>query len=93
MILELAVAIPLLLIGLTSAWRSLAEPIPAEGAGDRLLVSIHQAAKAGFWLAFGTFFLLYGVLESPDWIRWFVLVPLGMAAVRLATALALSRRE
>ena len=90
--LEVVVAVPLLLIGLGSAWRSLAEPIPAEGAGDRLLVAIHQASKAGFWFAFGGFFLAYGLFEHPEGIRWFALIPVGMAALRLATALLLSRR-
>jgi hypothetical protein len=90
--LEVVVAIPLLLIGLGSAWRSLAEPIPADRAGDRLLVAIHQASKAGFWFAFGGFFLAYGLFEHPEGFRWIALVPVGMAALRLGTAFLLSRR-
>ena len=90
--LEIALAIPLLLIGLGSAWRSLAEPVTAEDTGSRLLVAVHQASKAGFWLAFGAFFLVYGVVEEPGGFRWFALAPVGMAVIRLASALLLARR-
>lgn len=90
--LEILVAIPFLLIGVVSAWRSLADPVPAEGSRDRLLVAVHQASKAGFWLSFGGFFLAYGLLEEPGSFRWFALVPVGMAALRLASALFLARR-
>jgi hypothetical protein len=90
--LEILVAIPLLLIGLASAWRALADPVPAEDAGSRFLIGVHQAATAGFWFAFGGFFLAYGLLEEPGGFRWFALVPVGMAALRLGSALLLSRR-
>lgn len=90
--LETLVAIPLVLIGLWSAWRSLAQPVPAEDAGSRFLIAVHQASKAGFWFGFGAFFLAYGLLEHPEGFRWFALVPVGMAVLRLATALLLARR-
>lgn len=90
--LEIIVAIPFLLIGLGSAWRSLSDPVPAEDAGSRFLVAVHQASKAGFWFAFGAFFLAYGILEEPGRFRWFALVPVGMAVLRLASALLLARR-
>lgn len=90
--LEIILAIPFLLIGLGSAWRSLSDPVPAEDAGSRFLVAVHQASKAGFWFAFGAFFLAYGILEEPGGFRWFALVPVGMAVLRLASALILARR-
>jgi hypothetical protein len=90
--LEILVAIPLLLVGVASAWRSLADPVPAEDAGSRFLVGVHQASKAGFWLAFGGFFLAYGLLQEPAGFRWFALVPVGMAVLRLGSALLLARR-
>ncbi|MGH2675576.1 MAG: hypothetical protein ACRDKA_02950 [Actinomycetota bacterium] len=91
MILEYVVAVPLLLIGLYSGWRSLADPVRAEDRGSRLLIAVHEAAKAGFWLAFGGFFLAYGLLEQPQDFRWFALVPVGMAGLRLLTAAFLAR--
>jgi hypothetical protein len=90
--LEILVAIPLVLIGLGSAWRSLAEPVPAEDVGSRFLIAVHQASKAGFWFGFGGFFLAYGLFEHPEGFRWFALVPVGMAVLRLASALLLARR-
>jgi hypothetical protein len=88
---EYFVAVPLLLIGLFSGWRSLAQPIPGEDARSGFLIALHEAAKAGFWLTLGGFFLLYGLLEEPQSFRWFALVPVGMAGLRLAAAALLGR--
>jgi hypothetical protein len=88
---ELVIAGALMLIGAYSAVRSLAEPIPAEDGRSRFLISIHEASKAGFWLTLGGFFLLYGLLEEPQEWRWFALVPVAMAVLRLGTATLLSR--
>jgi hypothetical protein len=90
--LEYLVAAPLFLVGLWSAWRSLAEPIPGEDARSRFLIALHESAKAGFWLTLGGFFLLYGLLEEPQSFRWFALVPVGMAGLRLAAAAILVHR-
>jgi hypothetical protein len=80
-----------LLIGLFAAVRSLREPIAAEDRGSRFLVAVHQASSSGFWLTLGGFFLVYGLAEEPqDW-RWFALVPVAMAVVRLGTAMLLAR--
>jgi hypothetical protein len=89
--LEYLVAAPLMLVGLWSAWRSLARPIPGEDARAGFLIALHEAAKAGFWLTLGGFFLLYGVLEEPQPFRWFALVPVAMAGLRLAAAALLAR--
>jgi hypothetical protein len=88
---EFLLAAPFLLVGAYSAWRSLAEPIPAENGRSRFLIAVHEAAKAGFWLTFGGFFLAYGLLEEPQSFRWFALVPVGMAGLRLAIAALLAR--
>lgn len=90
---ELLIAVPLLLIGIGSAVRSLAEPFPADTGRSRLLAAIHDAAKAGFWLTLGGFFLIYGLVEEPFAWRWFALVPLAMAGLRLFTAMILARGD
>jgi hypothetical protein len=90
-ILELALAIPALVIGVVSAIRSLQDPIPAEDGKSRFLVAVHEASKAGFWLTLGGFFLLYGFAAEPQAWRWFALVPIAMAALRLGTATLLAR--
>ncbi len=89
--LEFVVAVPFLLVGVYTAWRSLAEPVEVEDGGSRFLLAVHEAAKAGFWLTLGGFFLVYGIAEEPQAFRWLALVPLGMAALRLGTAALIAR--
>jgi hypothetical protein len=88
---EYFLAVPLLLIGLYSAIRSIQNPVPAEDGRSRFLIAVHEACKAGFWLTFGGFFLAYGLLDQPQAFRWFAMVPLSMAALRLLTATLLAR--
>jgi hypothetical protein len=90
--MEFVLAVPLLLIGVISAVRSLADPVPVEDGRSRFLIAVHEAAKAGFWLTLGGFFLLYGLAPEPQDYRWFALVPLAMAALRLGTAALLARQ-
>jgi hypothetical protein len=89
--LEFVLAVPLLVVGLVSATRSLREPIAAENGGSRFLVALHEASKAGFWLTLGGFFLVYGLADEPGAWRWFALVPIAMAGLRLGTAAVLAR--
>ena len=82
----------LFLAGAVSASRSLSAP--AEGDEDgrtRLLIAVHDAAKALFWFALGAFVLAYELAAEPQGVRWLALIPLGMAVVRLLAATALSR--
>jgi hypothetical protein len=88
---EFLLAVPLLVVGVVSAVNSLREPIAAEDAWSRFLLALHQASKAAFWLTLGGFFLVYGLAEEPASWRWFALVPIAMAALRLGTAAVLAR--
>jgi hypothetical protein len=90
-ILEVTLGVPLLLIGVVSAIRSLREPVLLEGGRSRFLVALHEASMSGFWLTLGGFFLVYGLAEEPAGWRWFALVPVAMAVVRLGTATILAR--
>ena len=81
----------LILFGLVSAVRSLASPATADERRIRLLIAIHDAAKAMFWISLGGFFVLYAAAEEQEVVRWLVLVPIGMAAIRLLSASVLSR--
>ncbi len=91
MIPEYAIAGALFVIGLVSAVRSLLQPPAEERGGDRLLIALHDVAKAMFWLSLGGFFLVYGVSGRSADVRWLVLVPLGMAALRMVAAAFVSR--
>jgi hypothetical protein len=90
-ILELVLAALFGLFGLVSGINSLQDAQPIDDARVRLLVAVHDAAKAGFWLALGAFFLGFALIEEPQGFRWFVLVPVLMAGLRFATAALLSR--
>lgn len=60
--------------------------------GERVLLAVHDAARAGFWLALAAVFVGFNLIENPFEFRWFVMVPIGMAALRLLAAVGLSRR-
>jgi hypothetical protein len=79
------------LVGIRAAVGSLRDPVPADTLREQLLIGLHEMSRAGFWLALGGFFLGYELLEEPAAFRWFAFVPLGMAAIRLATAAFLWR--
>jgi hypothetical protein len=89
--LEYVVGGLLMVFGLVSAVRSLVSPATADERGIRLLIAIHDAAKAMFWISLGGFFVLYAAAEEQEVVRWLVLVPIVMAAIRLLSASVLSR--
>jgi hypothetical protein len=80
------------LFGLVSAFRSLSRPAGEDEAGrERLLIAVHDAAKALFWFSLAAFFLAYGQSDEPQHVRWLALVPIAMAGIRLLAATALAR--
>jgi hypothetical protein len=81
----------LFLFGTVSAVRSLREPPAEEPGGTRLLIAIHDASRAIFWLSLGGFFLAFGLADRAPEVRWLVLVPVLMAIVRVLTAIRLAR--
>jgi hypothetical protein len=83
----------LALIGLGSGLRSLAAPTEAVSGRDRFLLAVHDAAKAGFWLGLGAAFVGLSVLEPARDYRWLVMIPIGMAGLRLLAATFLARES
>lgn len=79
------------MIGLRSAVRSIGQMAPDEPGRVRALIALHEAAKAGFWLALGAFFLGYATVAEPQQFRWFVMFPISMAGLRLVAATLLAR--
>jgi hypothetical protein len=88
---EFAAAAIFLLIGARSAVRSVRDMGTEESARARTLIALHEAAKAGFWLALGAFFVGYAVVREPQQFRWFVMVPIVAAGIRLIAATLLAR--
>ena len=91
--LEYVVAGLLFLFGVVSAVRSLSDPPAEERGGTRLLIAIHDASRAIFWLSLGGFFLAFALTDQAPEVRWLVLVPVLMAIVRVLTAIRLARPE
>ena len=87
---EYVLAGVLFFFGAVSATRSLRDPIEEE-QGGRVLIAIHDAAKALFWFSLGGFFLAYRLTDGAPEVRWLALVPIGMAGLRLLAASRLSR--
>jgi hypothetical protein len=90
--IEFVVAALFLLGGLVSIGRSLSRPVESEDdRRSRFLLAMHDAAKAGFWLSLGGFFLAYGLVPEPQAVRYAALIPLGMAGLRLLASTLLAR--
>jgi hypothetical protein len=90
-VFELVLGGLFLLIGLRSAVQSIRDASTEEPGRVRALIALHEAAKAGFWLALGAFFLGYATVREPQEFRWFVMVPIAMAGLRLVAATLLAR--
>jgi hypothetical protein len=88
---ELVVAAVLVLFGLRSLARWMRRGFRARTAADTILYALHVTARVGIWFAFAGFFAAYALVDEPQGLRWYVMVPLGLAAVQLVTALALGR--
>jgi uncharacterized membrane protein len=92
-LLEFVAAVVLILVGVWVAYYSLKEPMEVRSAKERFLVALHEASRAGFWLALGAWFLGLALIEEPQTWRWFILVPIGMAGLRLAARTFLGMSE
>jgi len=88
-LLEILAGATLVLVGLRTAWRSVRE-IQPQGPG-RVLMALHETARAGWWLSLGGLFLAYGLVGDTTQVRWFVMVPIAMAGLRLLSATFLRR--
>jgi hypothetical protein len=90
--IELVVAGLFLVAGIVSVVRSLSRPVDVEDdRRSRILLAMHDAAKAGFWLSLGGFFLAYGLVKEPQSVRYAALIPVGMAGLRLVASTLLAR--
>lgn len=91
--LELALASVLTLIGVRTMVRWLGVRFEATSIGDRLVFGVHVAARVGFWFALAASFAGYALVDEPQRYRWFLFVPLVLAALQLLTGLLLARES
>jgi hypothetical protein len=59
----------------------------AVSPSEQVLYSLHATARVGMWVAFAGFFFGYALVDDPGSLRWYILVPLGLAAIQLLTAM------
>jgi hypothetical protein len=90
-IAELAVAALFTLFGVRSLARWMRRGFRARTAGESVLFALHVTARVGMWFAFAGFFAGYALVDEPQSLRWYVMVPLSLAAVQFLTALVLGR--
>lgn len=88
-IVELGVAALLVLLGVRSLVRWLRKGFRPANTRESVVYALHVTARVGLWFAFAGFFAGYALIDEPQTFRWYVLVPLGLAAIQLLTALAL----
>ncbi|MGH2723960.1 MAG: hypothetical protein ACRDI0_06780 [Actinomycetota bacterium] len=79
------------LMGVSATATSLRETTPERSGRVRLLLAIHDAAKAGFWFALAAVLVALSLVDNPFEHRWLGLVPVVLAGVRLGAAYWLSR--
>jgi hypothetical protein len=88
---ELVIAGLLALLGLRSLLRWLGTELEGSSPLDRVLFALHATARVGLWLSLAVLFVGFALLDEPQRLRWYVFLPLGLAAVQLLTVTLLSR--
>jgi hypothetical protein len=86
---ELVFAGILFLFGIRSLVKWLRVPYRPQTPGEGVLYALHATARVAMWLAFAGFFAGYALVDEPQAFRPYVMVPLGLAAIQLLTAMRL----
>jgi hypothetical protein len=100
-IVELTIAAILLLAGLRSLWVWTHRPFEGGDVVDHLLFALYLTGRVGLWFAFAGLFAIYAsvdargqaALDELGAFRWYLVVPLALAAVQFVAGWHLGRRE
>ncbi|HXF36330.1 MAG TPA: hypothetical protein VNO17_04015, partial [Actinomycetota bacterium] len=69
---------------------------------DHVLYALHLTGRVGLWFAFAGLFALTAAVEAPGGrpfldefaaVRWYLMVPIVLAAVQFVTGFLLGRRR
>jgi hypothetical protein len=90
-VVEIVIAILAAASGARSLVRWLGRPFQPATPGERLLYALHLTCRVGFWFALSVFFATYGIVDEPQRLRWFVVIPIALAGVQMLTGLRLGR--
>jgi hypothetical protein len=99
-VVELAAAAFFAIMGLRSLWGWAHRPLEDGTAGDHALFALFVTARVALWFAFAGIFVLYALTSVDgrpttdfDRFRWFLVVPIVLAAIQLLAGYALGRRS
>jgi hypothetical protein len=99
MTLELVIAALFAAAGARSLWIWSRRRFEGADVVDHLLYALHLTGRIGLWFAFAGFFVLAALTSIDgrptselDRFRWYLLVPLVLAAMQLLAGFALGRR-
>ena len=98
---ELTIAALLLLAGLRSAWTWARRPFEGVDVVDHLLYAAYLTGRVGLWFSLAGFFLISASVETSGQpaldelqpYRWYLIVPMALAALQLVAGWYLGRRE
>lgn len=98
--LELSIAGILALGGLRSLWTWSRRPFEGVDVRDHLFYALYLAGRVGLWFAFAGLFAIFAsiqtrgraALDDVARYRWYLLVPLALAALQLVAGWFLGRR-
>lgn len=98
--IELAIAALLVLGGLRALWVWTHRPFEGADVRDHLLYALYLTGRIGLWFAFAGFFLIASSIrtrgraafEDLARYRWYLIVPLVLAALQLVGGWFLGRR-
>jgi hypothetical protein len=98
---ELGIAVALALAGLRSLWKWSRVRFEGTDVVDHLLYALFLTGRVGLWLSLAGLFLIYASLDASGRAaldelrayRWYLIVPLGLAAAQLVGGWFLGRRD
>jgi hypothetical protein len=100
-IVEVVIATVFVLLGLRSLWRWTRRPFDGTDASDHALYALFVTGRVGLWFAVAGLFAIYASvdLRGRAWVdevepyRWYLIVPLVLAALQLLAGWFLGRRS
>ena len=100
-IVEVAIATVFVLLGLRSLWRWTRRPFDGTDVSDHALYALFVTGRVGLWFAVAGLFAIYASvdLRGRAWVdevepyRWYLIVPLVLAALQLLAGWFLGRRS
>jgi hypothetical protein len=98
---EAAIAAVFVLLGLRSLWKWTRRPFEGTDVSDHALYALFVTGRVGLWFAVSGLFLIYASvdLRGRAWLdeveayRWYLIVPLILAAMQLLGGWFLGRRS